>query len=56
MRSFIGALGAVLSAFAGVRKSDSRPSGLRPVHYVVAGLTMVAIFIALLLTVVNAVV
>ncbi|MGI9296674.1 MAG: DUF2970 domain-containing protein [Gammaproteobacteria bacterium] len=56
MRNFFGALAAVLSAFAGVRKGDSRPSGLRPLHYVAAGLTMVAVFVGLLLAVVNAVV
>lgn len=56
MRNFFIALAAVLSAFAGIRKSGDHPPSLRPWHYVAAGLTMIAIFIALLLTLVNAIV
>lgn len=56
MKNFFAALSAVLSAFVGIRKSDSRPSSLRPLHYVFAGLAAVAIFIALLLAAVHSVV
>lgn len=57
MRQFGRAILAVLSAFAGVRNSSAaRPQGLRPHHYIIAGVLMVAVFVAILLTVVRAVV
>ena len=56
MKNFFGALGAVLSAFIGIRKRDSHLQTLRPVHYIVAGVTAVAGFVFLLLAVVRAVV
>ena len=56
MRNFFAALAEALSAFAGVRKGGARRPGLRPYHYAAAGAAMVAVFVALLLAIVRAVV
>lgn len=59
LRGFIRALGAVFSAMFGVRRgraADRDWSAIRPLHIVAAGIAAVAVFIAVLLLVVNAVV
>lgn len=56
LRNIGAAFGAALSAFAGVRKSGGRTDNLRLWHFAAAGVAMVAIFILILLAIVNAVV
>ena len=56
IKNIWGALAAALSAFAGIRKSGDLPPNLRLWHFAAAGLAMVAVFILLLLAIVNAVV
>ena len=58
-RGFLRALAAVFSAMFGVRRgraADRDWSAIRPVHIIVAGVTAVAGFIAILLAIVHAVV
>lgn len=50
------AIGAVLSAFIGIRKSAERDkdlASLRPVHVIVAGVIAAALFVLLIVTVVH---
>ena len=48
------AIKAILSAFIGIRNSASAvPRQARPHHFVIAGVILVLLFIALLLTLVN---
>ena len=47
------ALAAVLSAFVGIRKSGGENSGLRPGHYIAAGVLTAAALVGLLLLAVN---
>lgn len=54
--SFIHALGAVLSAFIGIRKRHSADKGhvvIKPVHIIVAGICGALLFIATLVTLVH---
>ena len=53
MRNFLRALAAVLSAFVGIRKSGGENSGLRPGHYIAAGVLTAAALVGLLLLAVN---
>jgi hypothetical protein len=50
------AISAVLSAFVGIRKSSARDSDLahlRPVHVIVAGVIVAALFVTILVTLVH---
>ena len=50
------AVAAVLSAFIGIRKSSARDkdlANLRPVHVIVVGLIAAALFVAVLVTLVQ---
>lgn len=50
------AVSAVLSAFIGIRKSAARDrdlASLKPVHVIVAGLIAAAVFVAVLVTLVQ---
>ena len=50
------AVAAVLSAFIGIRKSTARDqdlASLKPVHVIVVGLVAAALFVALLVTLVQ---
>ncbi|MGU9951837.1 MAG: DUF2970 domain-containing protein [Gammaproteobacteria bacterium WSBS_2016_MAG_OTU1] len=53
MNNFFLALKAAFSAFFGVRKSGELSPTLRPKHYLMAGVFMVVVFVALLIILVN---
>jgi hypothetical protein len=55
---FLRVVGAVLSAFVGIRKSHAahRDVAIKPAHVVIAGVIAALVFIAILVTVVRLVV